>query len=561
VGLRLLLLASLTFCLEAEDKWVSVKSGPFQIFTIGNDRAAREKLVYLEQFRETLRVLLGKDDMRLVWPIEVLLYKTSQQIPALSPHFALARDARILTLPETGPISGETIKELGRLLVAENTAGLEKPFEEALINLVATIQVDGPHITLGAPPPEAERTREWALLHYLAIKPEYLGRTHVLLSTLQQTSDLEAACRNAFDKSAAELTGLADAELKSGSFATGSISGRAMSVRDGRLETWTRQDSSLLIADLLFATRSAKTRSAYEGVAGVHAAEGQGLEALSESKREEAREFFEGALNSDTKCARAWLEAGNLESDKSIAVVDYKKAASLNPRWAEPYIQMADLEFDPGKRGALLKKAAELDSHNIELWATLARAETAAKNFQEAQRAWGGAERAAANEEERAKIHQVRLQLDSDQVTIEKTERKRVKDEKAEDLARLKAASDAAIRAAEDEARKRLNADGGTIPKNAVPLEELKKGPSVDGVFLRLECFGKQARMVIRADDGKTVQLLIRDPNGISLSGGNGDKTFGCGAQSNTPRVHVEYDTKPDAKLKTTGDVTLIEFR
>jgi hypothetical protein len=561
VGLRLLLLASLTFGLQAEDRWVAVKSGPFQIFTIGNDRAAREKLVYLEQLRETLRVILGKDDMRMVWPIQALLYKTQQQLPAMSPHVALSRDSRILTLPETGPIPLETIKELGRLLVAENTAGLEKPFEDALINLVSTIQVDGPHITLGAPPPQPERTREWALLQYLTTKPEYIGRTHVLLSTLQQSSDLEAACKNAFDKSAAELTGAADAYLKSGNFSTGSISGRAMNARDGRLETLDRQEASVLIADLLFATGAAKSASAYAGVSGVHAAEGQGLEALQESKREEAREAFEGALNSDSKSARAWLEAGNLEADKSVAVVNYKKAASLNPRWAEPYIQMADLEFDPGKRGLLLKKAAELDSHNVELWETLARAETAAKNFQDAQRAWGGAERAAANEEERAKIHKVRLQLDSDQVTIEKTERKRVKDEKAEDLARLKAESDAAIHAAENAARKRLNADGGAIPKNAVPLEELTRGPSVEGVFLRLECLGKQARMVVKTDDGKTVQLLIRDPNGISLTGSNGDKTFGCGTQAGTPRVHVEYDVKSDAKLKTTGDVTLIEFR
>ena len=559
--LRLLLLASLTLGLRAEDKWVGVKSGPLEIFTLGNDRAAREKLVYLEQFRETLRVVLGKDDMRLVWPIEVLLYKTPQQLPALSPHFALARDQRILTLPESGAIPQETVKEFGHLLVAENTAGLEKPFEEALVNLAATIQVDGPHITLGAPPPAAERTREWALLQYLTTKPEYIGRTHVLLSTLQQSSDMEAACRNAFDKSAAELTSAADAYLKSGNFSTGTISGRPMSVRDGKLETLDRQDTAILLADLQFAAGSAKTGSAYEGVAGIHAAEGQGLEALNQGKREEAREFFEGALNSDSRCARVWLEAGNLEADKSVAVVNYKKAASLNPRWAEPYIQMADLEFDAGKRAAQLKKATELDSHNVELWETLARAETAAKNFQEAQKAWGGAERAAASDEERAKIHQVRLQLDSDQVTIEKTERKRVKDEKAEDLARVKAASDAAIHAAEEDARKKMNADGGAIPKNAVPLEEIKSGPAVDGIFLRLECLGQEARMVIKTDDGKTVQLLIRDPNGISLSGGNGDKTFGCGAQTNTPRVHVEYDSKPDAKLRTTGDVTLIEFR
>jgi len=561
VRLGLFLLASLTFGLQGEDRWIAVKSGPIQIFTIGNERAARGKLVYLEQFRETLRVILGKDDMRLVWPIEVVLYKTPQQLPAMSPHFSLARDARMLTLPETGALPRDTIKEYGRLLVNENTAGLEKPFEDALINLVATIQVDGPHITLGAPPPESERTHEWALLQYVTTKQEYLGRAHILLSTLQQSSDMQAACKNAFDKSAAEMNGLADAYLKSGNFATGTISGKPLSVRAGRVENVDRQDAAILIADLLLATGSPQAGKAYDGITGVRAAEGQGLVALNDSKRDEAREFFEKALDGETKSARAWVEAGNLEADKSVAVVDYKKAASLNPRWAEPYIQMADLEFDPGKRAAHLKKATELDSHNIGLWETLARAETAAKNFQEAQKAWGGAERAAANEEERAKIHQVRLQLDSEQIVTEKTERKRIKDEKAEDLARVKGESDAAIHAAEEAARKKMNADGGTVPKNAVPMEELKNNPGVDGVFVRLDCLGQQARMLVKTDDGKTVQLLIRDPNGISLTGGNGDKTFGCGPQSGARRVHVEYEGKPDAKLKTAGDVTLIDFR
>jgi hypothetical protein len=561
VRLRLFLLASLALGLHAEDRWIVIKSGPFQIFTIGNERAAREKLVYLEQFQETLRVIAGKPEMRLVWPIEVLLYKTPQQLPAISPHFALARDARILTIPETGALSRETIQELGRIFVNENTAGLPKPFERALISLVSTISVDGPHITLGAPPPKLEQTHEWALLRYVTTTREYLGRAHILLSNLEQSSDMESACRNAFDKSAQQMNALVDADVKAGTFPTGAISGRPFSVRDGKFDPLDKQDTAILMADLLFATGSPQAGAAYANVAGVRAAEGQGLVALNDGHRNEAREFLEGAMNSESRSARAWLEAANLDSDRTAAVIEYQKAASLNPRWAEPYIQMADLEFDPGKRAALLKKATALDSHNVELWETLARAETAAKNFPEADKAWGGAERAAANEEERAKIHQVRLQLDADRVTIEKTDRKQAADDRAADIARVKAESEAAIHAAEEAARKKLNADGGAVPKNPVWLDELKSNTAVDGVFLRLECLGQQARMVIRTDDGKTVQLLIRDPNGISMTGASGDRTFGCGAQSGSPRVHVEFQGKPDAKLKTTGDVTLIEFR
>jgi hypothetical protein len=560
VFLRLFLFAALTLGLQAQDKWIAQKSGPFEIFTTGNERAAREKLVYLEQFRETLRVITGKQEMHLVWPIQVVLYKTAQQLPAASPHFALSRESRMLTIPEAGALSRDTIKELGRILVVENTAGLPKPVEDALINLVSTIQVDGPRITIGAPPPQAERTHEWALLQFVTTTPEYIGRAHILVSNMEQSGDFDAACRNAFDKSAQQMNQQVDAYLKTGNFATGMISGRAMGVRDGKVEVMDRQDVAMMMADLLLATGSPKAGAAYEAVSGIRSAEGQGLAALNDGKRNEAREFFEHAVGGESRNARAWLEAGNLEADKAIALVDFKRAASLNPRWGEPYIQMADLEFDPEKRAAQLKKAAALDTHNIELWQTLARAETAAKNFPEAQKAWGGAERAAANEEERAKIHQVRLQLDEQQIVVEKADRKRAADEKQEELDRLKAQSDAAIHAAEQAAHNRLNADGAAAPKNPVWLDELKANASVDGAFLRLECLGTPARMVIKTADGKTVQLMIRDPNAVTLLG-SAEKTMGCGTQSGSPRVHVEYEGKPDAKMRTTGDVTSIEFR
>ncbi len=92
--------------------------------------------------------------------------------------------------------------------------------------------------------------------------------------------------------------------------------------------------------------------------------------------------------------------------------IDLKKASELNPRWAEPYFQLADL--DPAvdkehleKRAALLKKAVILEPRNIDYWTALAKNDVAANDFVEAQRAWGGAEHAASSDEERDRIHQV----------------------------------------------------------------------------------------------------------------------------------------------------------
>ena len=86
------------------------------------------------------------------------------------------------------------------------------------------------------------------------------------------------------------------------------------------------------------------------------------------------------------------------------------------------------------------------------------------RDFGEAQKAWAGAERAAATDQEREHIHQVRLDVQDEAVRLGGAERKRVKDEKEADLERVKAQSEAAIRAAEDAARKKINPDGAPLP-------------------------------------------------------------------------------------------------
>lgn len=557
---RLFLIAGLAFGLQAEDRWMAVKSGPFEVFTTGSEHAAREKLMYLEQFREALRVITGKQDIRSVWPVRVVVYKNAKQVPAA--RFALGRDARMDAVAEASGFSRESLKELARVLLRDNTSGLPQNIEEGLAELLSTLDVDGTRVTLGAPVPEAERSHGWALMQLVTTKPDYAGRSHVMLSNLEQSGDFEAACRNAFEKSAAQINQEADAYLKAGSFATGSVSGRALSLtRDLKLDQLDPGDGPTAVADLLLAAGSPNAESAYTALHGARSAEGLGLLALKAHKQNEAQRLFQSAVDEGSDSARAWLEAGRLQPDAGKARAEFQRAAAINPRWGEPYAQMAELDkANPEQRAGELKKAAGLDPHNIDYWQALARAETAAHDFPEAQKAWAGAERAAANDEERARIHQVRLQLDQEQADFEASERKRVATEKEQDLQRVKSQSEAAIHTAEEEARKKLNPDGAAPPANAVWMDELKGNASVDGVFLRLECLsGQQARMVIKAADGKTVQLLIHDPSQIALSGG--EKTMGCGAQSGSPRVHVEHDGKADTKLHTTGNVTLIEFR
>lgn len=555
---RVLLVLLLPVLLRAEDRWIALKSGPFEVFSNAGEKPTREKLMFLEQFREALRIITGKQEMQLVWPVRVVLSKAP---PADKVPFALGRDARMVSVSDSANFSPDNLKELARILISDNTNRLPPDVEQGLIELVSTLQIDGPRITLGAPVPPAERSRGWALMHLVTGNPEYAGRSRVMISNLEQSGDFEAACHNAFEKTAAQINQQTDAYLKAGNFATTMISGRALSLtRDFKPVQLGSDDVRIALADLLLASgQTDQASAAYKELHGPEASEGLALVALGNQKDDDARMALQDAIDEHSTSARAWFELGRLQSDPDML----KKASELNPRWAAPQFELADL--DPAvdkehleKRAVLLKKAVSLEPRNIDYWTALAKNDVAAKDFADAQKAWGGAEHAASSDEQRERIHQLRLSLQEERFDAEADERKRLAAEREADLQRVKAQSEAAIHAAEDAARKRLNPNGAVPPKPEVWYQPSETGPSVQGVFARLDCMGNQARIVIQVADGKTVQLLVADPSKINAGGD--EKAFVCGPQKQPRQVVVHYTAKPDAKLKTAGVATTIEF-
>ncbi len=563
LSLLLLLAVTLPAWLLGEDHWIALKSGPFEVFSNAGERPAREKLMYLEQFRETLRVITGKEEMRMVWPVHLIIFKNAADMPAVPKQFKLGRDARMAAITEAGGLSTDSLKELARLLLYENTNHLPPQLEKGLIELVSTVQIDGPRITLGAPVPEAERSPGWALMHLVTVNPAYAGRSSVMISNLEQSGDFDAACHNAFEKTGAQIQQQADDYLKAGNFPTAFISGRALSLtRDFKPVQLGAEDVRVAQADLLYATgHLAEAATAYKALHGAEASEGIALMQLDDQKDREARTTMQAAIDAGSKSARAWLELGRLQSDSD----ELKKAAELNPRWAEPYYQLADIDPAVDKehleqRAALLKKAAALDPRSMDYWTALAKTDEAAKDFTDAQKAWSGAERAAATDQEREHIRKIRLDVQAKRFDEEAAERKRAHDEEEADIARVKAQSDAAIHASEDAARRKMNPNGAAVPKPQAWYEAPTANSSVQGVFQRLDCLDTRARLVIQTADGKTTQLLMADPSQVSLGGG-GEKTFSCGAQKQARHVTVHYNAKPDAKLKTVGEVVAIEFQ
>jgi hypothetical protein len=556
-------LVGLILCVSAlaEDHWVAAKSGPLEVMSNGGDRPVRDKLAYLEQFRAALGATIGNKDLELLWPVRVLVFKNAKEMPAGPASFRLGRNAVMLGITENAEFSRDVLKDLARLLLERNTAGLPPSVENGLIALFSTLEVNATHITLGAPVPPGERTRDWARMHMLTVSQDYFGRTRVFVNNLEQTSDFDAAYRNAYQKTSAQMEKDLDAYIQAGNFGTASVSGLALSPsRDIRPADVDSDRAKIALADLLLAAGSTQARAAYNALHGAAAAEGLALIALKENKSGEARTLLASALESASDSPRAWYEAGVLETDLEKARKDLLKAGELDLHWGAPAFQLAKLEEDPGRKAVYLKKAASCDPRNVDYWQALAKAYLAAENFVEAQKAWGGAERAAATPEERARIHQIRLQVEQDRADFEAAERKRIADERERDLARVKAESEASIHKAETAANKKLNPDGAAPPKAVDWWNGAEGNTKVEGALSRFECLGARARLVIADADGKQLQLLVPDPSQIVLEGG-GEKTLACGPQRPPRKVVVEYNTRPDSKYKTAGDAVSIEFR
>jgi tetratricopeptide (TPR) repeat protein len=430
--------------------------------------------------------------------------------------------------------------------------------EHGIASVLSTIQVNGTHVTLGSPPPASERNRDWARIQLFVTDADYYAKLRILLFNLQKGVDEDAAYPNAFGKSRAEMEKEVDQHLAGGNFQTAAVDGKAVSAeRDYKEEPLLGKEVRLALADLLVGNQS---REAYadmirqnENVAAAH--EGLALLALRENRKDDARQNFAAAIAAGTPSPRAYLEYARLEPDNAKALAALEKALKLNPKLAETYALMGRRQTDGAKRIQYLEKAAQLDPRSAARWEEMATACLDEKAFDKAAQAWRNAEQAAATPEEHARYEAARVAIDQQRLDWQEAERQHKAEEQAREIASLKQKAIADLRAAEAKA----NAGEGPAPEKVVPWWE---GPKPDGKaagnLTRVDCLGRQMRLVIEGDDHKLTRLLVRDPSTVAILGG-GEEKLGCGVQK-PRRIVVEYFAKRNAKSATVGEVATIQF-
>ena len=117
---------------------------------------------------------MGQPDLRLDPPLRIIVFKNAQELRAqCPPALVMGRDRLMACTTSEGQLPAGLLRELTRTLLENNFSRMPAPIEVALETFFSTVQSTAVHVTWGAPPPPAERTREWALLHRVITQSDY----------------------------------------------------------------------------------------------------------------------------------------------------------------------------------------------------------------------------------------------------------------------------------------------------------------------------------------------------------------------------------------------------
>jgi hypothetical protein len=440
------------------------------------------------------------------------------------------------------------LRQITRTLLENNFSKMPTPIEIAIETFFSTVQSTAVHVTWGAPPPQAERTREWALLHRIITQADYAGKAKIYLHNLVAGMDRGAASRNAFGEEGTKFEADVDQYYAAGIFNTSVAPNRPLNPdRDFSTTALTSDEGELMRADLLTPASAAIYESLLRsGRQAAEANEGLGVLAMRDKDLAKARTYMEAARKAGTHNFVALTAYATLEDDPSRAIVILKEALTIDPKYADAHWILGEKLSDPARRLAEWKQAVNLAPRNDVWWAKYAQLCVDQKQYAEAGRAWMAAAQAAPDVQLRERYLTERGQIEQQRLDAEDEERRKEADAKAREINRLK--DEARKDLADLEARVNTHPLSAREAANTVDFDDAFASEKLTGSLVRVDCAGKQLRLNVKNDDGQTVTLVVPDPKQFEIKGGD---SLICGAQK-PRRVTVSY--KPKSKEATAID-------
>ena len=518
------------------ETWKEYKAGPVSVLAVGMDKEAADTLNLLDQYRYTLGQMVGVDLMA-VWPVKIVLLKERQAAGfPKSKTVALRRDSYMAAFGQGGSVVSQLYPSFGRLLLEDGISGMPAEFEEALLALFSTLEVEGTRVTLGAPPAKELQTRLWARLHLLAVDPRFSGKLRVMLSNMRKGVEPDVAMRNAFELSAEAIEKEVNAYMAKPITGTTKLNGHAVEVRRSGLG----RELDAPAGDIALVDPE-PTEAGYQAIIAKFPNSSEANEGLGLLTKDQA-------ILSKSQGARAQAALGTYEA--------LRNAAGKNPRWGEPARMLAALESDTGRKLALMKKYTELTPRDWKYWGVYAQALQDAEKFPESSKAWLAAEKAAPDQRTRETLREGRRAANDMRADAEAEARRKELEDRRNELERLKNEAMARVREAEAKANK------GLEPLDKSKVEQWWDGAQADasiiGKLERVDCLKGYIRFAVRGGDNKVLLLGAQDMTKVGLSGA---QTLSCGAQKPVRAVAVDYAKKTNPARQTAGDVVRVELK
>jgi tetratricopeptide (TPR) repeat protein len=536
--------------------WYRARLGPFEAISDNGRNAALQALSQFEQFRYALGSAMGQQDLRLNPPLRILVFHDAKDMAAAGcGGIHMGRDHLMACAVASGQLPAEMVKELTKQLLQENFAGIPPATEKALETFFSTVESNAVHVTWGAPPPVGERTRDWALLHYLITQPDMSGRAHIYLHNVAMGMDSNGAIRS-LGEDPAKVNSDVDRYFAAGNFQAVQAPNRPLSPdRDFTTGVMTSDEGELARADLLGPGAAAMYTELLK--ANKHMAEaneGLGFLALKAGDEAKAAQYFGGAYNNGSRNVVALTTYGRSLTHYDVAIEVLKKALEADPKYAPAHWELGDKYDDPTQRLAEWKIALQLEPHRDDWWVTYARLNEGQKHWAEAGRAWMAASIATNDPAKREQYLQARGKIEQQRLDDEAAERAKEAAAKEAEINRLKAQARQEIAQAEA----RANAQNRAKDDRAPVMDWWGDAnlPVLNGTLTRVDCGNGQLRLLVKEAGGAVRTMLIADPNSVEVRGG--EMQFSCGPQK-ARAVAIHY--KPSKVAGVYGEVAGFEYK
>ena len=205
------------------------------------------------------------------------------------------------------------------------------------------------------------------------------------------------------------------------------------------------------------------------------------------------------------------------------------------------------------------KQAVNLAPRNYEWWAQYAQLCVDQKQYAEAGRAWVAAAQAAPDVQLREQYLTARGQIEQQRLDAE--DRGAAQGRRGERAGNRPPESGGAQRTCDLEARVNTRPLSAKEAAKTVEWFDDSGSEKITGILMRVDCNGKQLRLSVKNDEGKTLSLLVPDTQQFEIKDG---ETLTCGAQK-TRRVIVSYkparsESKTGCRESGFGEATGMEF-